>query len=112
MNVAWGADGIDAEHSSPVADGSVPEDSTAHGPPLERPLEASMQGTSTTSRSQKARRSAVLAFEREMQQFSDQVRPTGQHLCGTNAACIRATADLIVPVCQPFTFQATGLAGW
>ncbi len=83
MNVAWGTDGNNDDQGTPVADGAVPEDSTAHGPPANDTVQASVQSTLTSSKSQKARRSAVLAFEREMQQFSDQVcaveqqRPNG-----------------------------------
>ena len=73
MNVAWGTDGVDGDQGTPVADGAVPEDRTAHGPPADDSVQASMRSTLTSSKSQKARRSAVLAFEREMQQFSDQV---------------------------------------
>ena len=73
MNVAWGTDGVDEDHGTPVAAGAVPEDRTAHGPPAEASVQASVYSTLTSSKSQKARRSAVLAFEREMQQFSDQV---------------------------------------
>ena len=95
MNVAWGGDGGDVELGLPTEDGadhSVPEDSTAHGPPLES-LEASLYSTLTTSKTQRARRSAVLAFERELMHFSDQVRrETGPGLPQLNPteACTRS----------------------
>ena len=78
MNVAWGTDGVEGDQGAPVADGAVPEDRTSHGPPADASVQTSVQAsvwsTMTGSKSQKSRRSAVLAFEREMQQFSDQVR--------------------------------------
>ena len=74
MNMAWGEDGVGAEQGAPVSDGAVPEDKTAHGAPLESSVETGVQSTLAGSKSQKVRRSAMLAFEREMKQFSDQVR--------------------------------------
>ena len=76
MNMAWAAEGGDVEQGTAGdngADHSVPEDRSSDGLPLES-LEASLQSSLTTSRTQRARRSAMLAFERELMHFSDQVR--------------------------------------
>ena len=89
MNVAWNADGADVEQGTPVANHPVPEDQTAHGPPLESSLKASVPSTLTGSKSHRARRSAMLAFEQEMKQFSDQVcllqHRRRHHACGAVA---------------------------
>jgi hypothetical protein len=79
MNMAWSAEGGDVEQGAAGAEGvdhSVPEDRSSNGPPLES-LEASLQSSLTTSKTQRARRSAMLAFERELMHFSDQARCIG-----------------------------------